>query len=87
MNEEFQNLDYIKEFFINSSVEISLTNFLTAIFISTLLAYIIKKVYKIIYLSKFNVRQSISNIKKTLKETDEINNILRFINESERGLI
>jgi len=48
---------------------------------------IIKKVYKIIYLSKFNVRQSISNIKKTLKETDEINNILRFINESERGLI
>ena len=45
MNEEFQNLDYIKEFFINSSVEISLTNFLTAIFISTFLAYIIKKVY------------------------------------------
>ena len=45
MSEEFQNLDYIKEFFINSSVEISLTNFLTAIFISTFLAYIIKKVY------------------------------------------
>ena len=45
MNEEFQNLDYIKEFFINSSVEISLTNFLIAIFISTFLAYIIKKVY------------------------------------------
>lgn len=45
MNEEFQNLDYIKEFFLNSTVEISLSNFIIAIAISTLLAYIIKKVY------------------------------------------
>ena len=54
MNEEFQNLDYIKEFFLNSTVEISLSNFIIAITLSTILAYIIKKVY--IYSS-----QSLSN--------------------------
>ncbi len=45
MNEQIENLDYIKEFFINSNIEISLANFLIAIIISTILAYIIKKVY------------------------------------------
>ena len=54
MSEEFENLDYIKEFFLNSTVEISLSNFIVAIVISTVLAYIIKKVY--IYSS-----QSLSN--------------------------
>ena len=45
MNEDFANLEYIKDFFLNSSVEISLSNFILAIVISTVLAYIIKKVY------------------------------------------
>ena len=54
MDKDFQNLDYIKEFFLNSTVEISLSNFIIAIIISTVLAYIIKKVY--IYNS-----QSLSN--------------------------
>ena len=45
MNVDFANLEYIKDFFLNSSVEISLSNFILAIVISTVLAYIIKKVY------------------------------------------
>ena len=54
MDKEFQNLDYIKEFFLNSTVEISLNNFVVAIVMSTILAFVIKKVY--IYSS-----QSLSN--------------------------
>ena len=54
MDKEFQNLDYIKEFFLNSTVEISLNNFVVAIIMSTILAFVIKKVY--IYSS-----QSLSN--------------------------
>tara|TARA_B100000965_G_C19593020_1_gene758788 strand:- start:833 stop:1546 length:714 start_codon:yes stop_codon:yes gene_type:complete len=45
MDKQIENLDYIKNFFLNSNIEISLTNFIIAIILSTILAYIIKKVY------------------------------------------
>tara|TARA_B100000780_G_scaffold260813_1_gene212818 strand:+ start:734 stop:1447 length:714 start_codon:yes stop_codon:yes gene_type:complete len=45
MENKFENLDYVKNFFLNSSVEISITNFIIAVIVSAILAYIIKKVY------------------------------------------
>ena len=45
MENKIENLDYIKNFFLNSSVEISITNFIIAVIISAILAYLIKKVY------------------------------------------
>jgi len=45
MDKQIENLDYIKNFFLNSNIEISLTNFIIAMLLSTILAYIIKKVY------------------------------------------
>ncbi len=45
MENQIENLDYIKNFFLNSNIEISITNFAVAILIATILAYIIKKVY------------------------------------------
>ena len=45
MEKNIENLDYIKNFFLNSSVEISITNFIIAVIISAILAYLIKKVY------------------------------------------
>ena len=48
---------------------------------------IIKKVYSIIYRSKFNTMQAIENIEKTIKPSKEVNNILNFIKSSERGII
>ena len=45
MEKQTEDLNYIKEFFINSSVEINISNFIIAIVISALLALIIKYVY------------------------------------------
>jgi len=45
MENQTENLDYIKNFFLNSSIEISLTNFTLAILIATVLSYVIKQVY------------------------------------------
>ena len=47
----------------------------------------IKKAYKLIYKSNLNVKQAIEAIKKNLKLTDEINKILIFLKDSDRGLI
>ena len=47
----------------------------------------IKKAYKFIYKSNLNVKQAISAIKENLKLTDEINKILIFLKDSDRGLI
>tara|TARA_B100000029_G_C17351833_1_gene879228 strand:+ start:129 stop:902 length:774 start_codon:yes stop_codon:yes gene_type:complete len=47
----------------------------------------IKKAYKFIYNSKYNTSQSIVEIKKNLKVTNEIKEIINFINASTRGLI
>ena len=54
MEKQTENLDYIKEFFINSNVEISISNFIIAVVISALLALIIKYVY-------LNCSQTLSN--------------------------
>lgn len=47
----------------------------------------IKKAYKFIYKSNLNVKQSIEAIKENLELTDEINKILIFLKDSDRGLI
>jgi len=48
---------------------------------------IIKKVYSIIYRSKYNTMQAIENIEEKIKPSIEVNNILNFIKNSERGII
>ena len=48
---------------------------------------LIKKAYKILYLSHFNRSQAIDEIKNTLELTDEIKLIIEFIENSDRGLI
>ena len=45
MENQIENLNYLKDFFLNSNVEISISNFVTAILISAVLAYFIKHVY------------------------------------------
>ena len=47
----------------------------------------IKDAYRIIYASKFNISQSIIEIKNNFKLTDEVENIIEFITCSKRGLI
>jgi len=47
----------------------------------------IKKVYSIIYRSKFNTMQAIENIEKTISPSKEVDDILNFIKNSERGII
>ena len=50
---------------------------------------LIKKVYSLIYRSKLNTKQAIDKIKENFsdKNSDEINNIIQFIENSERGII
>ena len=48
---------------------------------------LIKKAYKLLYLSHFNRSQAIDEIKKTLELTQEIKIIIEFIQNSDRGLI
>jgi len=47
----------------------------------------IDKAYTILYLSNLNVSQAVEKIKKELELTAEIQNILRFIANSKRGII
>ena len=47
----------------------------------------IKKAYKIIYNSTHNISQAVSKIKNELKSKSEISAILKFIKDSNRGLI
>ena len=47
----------------------------------------IKKAYKFIFKSNLNIKQAIVAIKENLKLTDEINKILIFLKDSDRGLI
>lgn len=48
---------------------------------------LIKKAYKILYLSNFNTSQAITKIKSELQKTNEIQSIINFIKKSDRGLI
>ena len=45
MEDQKQNLEYVKNFFLNSNIEINITNFIIAILVSPILAFLIKKVY------------------------------------------
>jgi hypothetical protein len=54
MEDQLANLDYIKNFFLNSNVEVNITNYIFAIIIAAFLAFIVKKCY--VYSS-----QSLSN--------------------------
>ena len=47
----------------------------------------LKRAYQLIYNSTLNLSQAIEKIKSDFTETPEINNILEFIEKSERGLI
>ncbi len=46
----------------------------------------IKEVFRLLYRSKYNTRQALEAIRKELAPTDEINQILAFIEASERGI-
>ena len=63
-----------------NSIGLSRNNFTKEIIAS------IKRAYKIIYRSKFNVSQALKIIDKEFKE-DEIKIIIDFINNSKRGII
>ena len=54
MEDQIANLDYIKNFFLNSNVEVNITNYIYAIIVAAILAFIVKKCY--VYSS-----QSLSN--------------------------
>ena len=47
----------------------------------------IKEAFRLIYRSKLNTRQAIEAIRQELPASDEINQILEFIEQSERGII
>ena len=48
---------------------------------------LIKKAYKLIYKSNLNTKDAISSIKDNFKLTEEIKEIVNFIDNSERGII
>ena len=43
--------------------------------------------YKLIYKSNLSLKQSIKAIKDKMEITDEIDNIIKFVESSDRGLI
>lgn len=47
----------------------------------------IKRAYKLIYRSKYNVSDAVEKIKKEFERTPEIENILKFMDSSDRGII
>jgi UDP-N-acetylglucosamine acyltransferase len=47
----------------------------------------IKEAFRLIYRSKFNTRQAIEALRKELPASEEINQIIEFIEQSERGII
>ena len=47
----------------------------------------IKRAYKKIFFSDMNTSQAIESIKADLEQTDEIKNIITFVENSDRGLI
>jgi UDP-N-acetylglucosamine acyltransferase len=48
---------------------------------------LIKEAFRLIYRSKYNTRQAIEAMQKELPETEEITEIIKFIEQSERGII
>ena len=47
----------------------------------------LEKAYKLIYYSQLNVSQALGRIKEELPMTDEIKNVIEFIEKSKRGII
>ncbi|NOY79128.1 MAG: acyl-ACP--UDP-N-acetylglucosamine O-acyltransferase [Calditrichaeota bacterium] len=47
----------------------------------------IKRTYRILYQSKLNVSQALDQIKAEIKPTEEILQIIRFVEKSERGIV
>ena len=48
---------------------------------------LIKEAFRLIYRSKYNTRQSIEAMQKELPPTEEITEIIQFIEQTERGII
>ena len=48
---------------------------------------LIKEAFRLIYRSKYNTRQAIEAVRKELPASEEINQILEFIEQSDRGII
>src|SRR5262252_4650007 len=48
---------------------------------------LIKEAFRLIYRSKFNRRQAIEAMQKELQQTEEITEIIQFLETSERGII
>ena len=48
---------------------------------------LIKEAFRLIYRSKYNRRQAIEAMRKELPETEEITELIQFIEQSERGII
>ena len=48
---------------------------------------LIKKVYSLIYRSKYNTKQAIEYVKTNFKQTNEVEIIINFIENSDRGII
>ena len=47
----------------------------------------IKEAFRLIYRSKYNTRQAVNAVRKELPQTEEIMQIIEFIEQSERGII
>jgi UDP-N-acetylglucosamine acyltransferase len=47
----------------------------------------IKEAFRLMYRSKLNTRQGLEAVRRELPATEEINQILEFIEQSERGII
>ena len=48
---------------------------------------LVKEAFRLIYRSKYNTRQAIEAMQKELTPTQEVTEIIRFIEQSERGII
>jgi UDP-N-acetylglucosamine acyltransferase len=47
----------------------------------------IKEAFRLLFRSKYNTRQAIEAIRKELPANEEINQIIEFIEKTERGII
>ncbi len=47
----------------------------------------VKEIYRIIYFSNFNTQQAIEKLEKDFDDSEELKYILKFIKESERGIV
>ena len=47
---------------------------------------LIKEAFRLIYRSKYNRRQAIEAMQKELTQTEEITELIQFIEKSERGI-